>query len=185
MEERLRNRWNSNMRKLTRADKKILLANQRHIEKEARLAKTSIFKLWRWFHKINKVAKKYDIKFVAIKGDELHDYVFKYKKPNEHGELENKDYKPLCRLTPGLWSSPEKYYKTLRENIDNARGHVQLVVFLSVPCVDTNQLKLVGFEDNDGSELPRLIYSADKPKYTKLNPSCYNDWAIFTKEVVL
>ena len=173
------------MRKLTRADKKVLIVNQRHIEKEARSVRVSIFKLWLWFHKINKVAKKYDINFVAIKGDELPFYVYKYKKPNEYGVLEDKDYKPLCRLTPGLWSWPEKYYKSLREKIDNVRGHVHLVVFLSVPCVDVNQLKLVGFENNDGSSLPRLIYTADKPKYTKLNPACYNDWVIFTKEVVL
>ena len=173
------------MRKLTRADKKILIANQRRIEKDARSLRVSIFKLWFWFHKLNKVAKKYDVNFVAIKGDEMRSYSYAYKKPNENGELEDKDYKPMCRLTPGLWSYPEKYYKCLRENIDNARGHVHLVVFLTVPCVDINKVKLVGFEDNEGSSLPRLIYTADKPKYTKLNPACYNDWAIFTKEVVL
>lgn len=111
--------------------------------------------------------------------------MYEYKKPNENGELEVKDYYPLCRLSPGIWSHPEKHYKLLRENIDNVRDHPHLVVFLTVPCVDVNQLKLVGFENNDGSELPRLIYTADKPKYTKLNPSCYNDWVIFTKEVVL
>lgn len=173
------------MRKLTRSDKKILIANQRHTEKDIRSSKVSIFKLWFWFHKINKVAKKYDINFVAIEGDKLHDYVYEYKKPNENGELEVKDYKPLCRLSFGIWKYPEKHYKILRENIDNVRGHAQLVVFLTVPCVDIDKLKLVGFENDDEDKLPRSIYTADKPKYTKLNPSCYNDWVIFTKEVVL
>ena len=173
------------MRKLTRADKKILIANQRHIEKEARSVKISIFKLWLWFRKINKVAKKYDVNFVAIEGDKLHGYVYEYKKPNENGELEVKQYYPLCRLSPGIWNDPEKHYKAFREKIDNVRDHPHFVVFLTVPCIDVNQLKLVGFENNDGSSLPRLIYTADKPKYTKLNPSCYNDWVIFTKEVVL
>jgi len=173
------------MRKLTRADKKVLIANQRRIEKEARSERASIFKLWFWFHKINKAAKKYDINFIAIKSDDLHGYSYKYKKPNENGELEVKDYQPLCRLSPGIWQFPEKHYKALRERIDNVREHPHIVVFLTIPYVDVNQLKLVGFENNDGSELPRLIYTADKPKYTKLNPSCYNDWVVFTKEVVL
>ncbi len=171
------------MRKLTRSDKKVLIANQRHNEKNTRSAKVSIFKLWLWFNKINKIAKKYDIDFIAIKGDELHNYVYEYKKPNENGELEVKSYKPLCRLSFGIWKYPEKYYKILRENIDKVRDNPHLVVFLIVPCVDN--LKIVGFEDSDRGELPRSIYTADNPKYTKLNPSCYNDWVIFTKEVVL
>ena len=142
------------MRKLNKEAKKILIANQRRIEKDARSVRVSIFKLWLWFHKINKAAKKYDVDFVAIKGDELHSYVYEYKKPNENGKLEVKDYKPLCRLSPGIWNDPEKHYKALRERIDNVRDHPHIVVFLAIPYVDVNQLKLVGFENNDGSELP-------------------------------
>lgn len=55
------------MRKLTRADKKILIANQRHIEKDARSARVSIFKLWFWFHKINKAAKSMTSTLLQLK----------------------------------------------------------------------------------------------------------------------
>lgn len=88
------------MRKLTRADKKVLITNQKKEMKRVYYPKFTLLKVHFWFSKMNKLAKKYNLDLYACKTGRD---IMKYKK----ADGTESDYKFLCRPIEWLWENPK------------------------------------------------------------------------------
>lgn len=89
------------MRKLTRADKKILIANQKKEMKRVYYPKFTLLKVRFWLSKMNKLAKKYNLDLYAC---ETGRDTIKYTKADGTESV----YEFLCRPIGWLWDKPEK-----------------------------------------------------------------------------
>ena len=106
------------MRKLTRADKKVLIANQKKEMKLFCYPKFTLLKVHFWFSKMNKLAKKYNLDLYAC---ETGCDTMKYKKAD--GTESN--YEFLCRPIEWLWKKPKdgvaRFCKSLAEYTEPTR----------------------------------------------------------------
>ena len=123
------------MRKLTRADKKLLIFNQKKEMRRVYYPKFTLLKVHFWFLKMNRLAKKYNLDFYAC---ETGRDSMKYKK----ADGTEADYEFLCRRIEWLWEDPKKGVASFCKELERySQPTRQVAVGILIPYVLGNKKK--------------------------------------------
>lgn len=123
------------MRKLTRADKKLLIFNQKKEMRRVYYPKFTLLKVHFWLLKMNRLAKKYNLDLYACENGH---YAINFKK----ADGTESSYEYLSRRIEWLWEDPKKGVASFCKELERYSQPTRQVAFgILIPYVLGNKKK--------------------------------------------